>query len=170
MILPFSTKINGKETFFVQKIWASLLQIDNELYQDYLHPDGFPPQMPWPASSYKDFKPKLHTIRKDKNDRWQVGTKIDFYINVRQKDMFRFAPVLPVISVQKIEIKMISFSDGFRPWVKIDGKLFYDVAETLKAQMLQFAQNDGFDNLEDFFNYFNKDFVGKIIHWTDLKY
>lgn len=28
----------------------------------------------------------------------------------------------------------------------------------------------GFDSVKDFFRYFNKDFKGKIIHWTDLKY
>lgn len=26
------------------------------------------------------------------------------------------------------------------------------------------------DVFEDFFNWFNKDFSGKIIHWTDLNY
>lgn len=28
----------------------------------------------------------------------------------------------------------------------------------------------GFDTIEEFFAYFNEDFVGKIIHWTDLRY
>jgi len=30
--------------------------------------------------------------------------------------------------------------------------------------------NDGFESLQDFFNWFNKPFRGKIIHWTDFKY
>ena len=166
MILPFSTNINGKETFFVQKIWGSLKSKCN--LKDFI--DETPTKFFASFEVSKNLKPKLHTIREDKNDRWKIGTLIHFYINARQKNMFRFAPVLPVVSIQKIEIKMIGFSDGFRPWVKIDDKLFYDVAEKLKPQMLQFAQNDGFDTIEDFFNYFDKDYLGKIIHWTDLKY
>lgn len=170
MILPFSTIINGKETFFVEKISKSVKSI---LFKNS-PPLAFPEEC-----IYKDFdyvayayvKPKPHTIRQDKNNRWKVGTLIHFYINARQKNMFRFAPVLPVVSTQKIEIIYIPFFESHsRPWVKIDGKLFYDVSETLKPQMLQFAQNDGFDTIEDFFNYFDKDYTGKIIHWTDLKY
>ena len=34
----------------------------------------------------------------------------------------------------------------------------------------ELAKNDGFESVEDFFAYFNKDFKGKIIHWTDLQY
>ena len=36
--------------------------------------------------------------------------------------------------------------------------------------MWQLAINDGFESLKHFFEYFNEDFEGKIIHWTDLKY
>lgn len=125
MILAFSTKINGKETFFVEKIAT---------------------------------KQKTHTIREDKNNRWQAGVKIDFFINPRTKNMFRFAPVLPVVSIQFISIK---------PAIKevcIDGHYLSS------SEKVQVAQNDGFDTIEDFFAYFNTDFVGKIIHWTDLRY
>ncbi len=34
----------------------------------------------------------------------------------------------------------------------------------------QLAINDGFNSVDDFFQYFNTDFTGKLIHWTDLKY
>ncbi|OXA76380.1 hypothetical protein B0A58_07345 [Flavobacterium branchiophilum NBRC 15030 = ATCC 35035] len=54
--------------------------------------------------AFRDKLIKIHTIREDKNDRWKVGNKIDFFINARQKNMFRFAPVLPVVNTQKIEI------------------------------------------------------------------
>ena len=36
--------------------------------------------------------------------------------------------------------------------------------------MLNLVQNDGFASISDFFKFFNKDYTGKIIHWTDLKY
>lgn len=172
MILTFSTQINGKPTCFIQRIWACLLQIDYDLYDDYLHPDGFPPQMPWPPSSYKNFTPKRHSIREDKNNRWKEGTKIDFFINARQKNMFRFAPVLPVVSIQKVEIIYfpITIPRIDVPILKVDGKLIYDAAGINKKEMLEFAQNDGFDTIEDFFAYFDKTYTGKIIHWTDLRY
>ena len=32
------------------------------------------------------------------------------------------------------------------------------------------ARNDGFDSINEFFDFFDKDFSGKIIHWTDKKY
>ena len=46
------------------------------------------------------------------------------------------------------------------------------------SERLAFAQNDGFDTWEDFFNYFyprikahrDEYYSGKIIHWTDLRY
>jgi hypothetical protein len=84
--------------------------------------------------------------------------------------MFRFAPVLPVVSVQKIEITWLGFLNHFRPWVKVDGKSIYTLDQIDLNKMLQLANNDGFDTIEDFFAYFNKDFTGKIIHWTDWRY
>jgi len=39
----------------------------------------------------------------------------------------------------------------------------YDYLKTL-------ARNDGFESVDDFFKWFNADFQGKIIHWTDFKY
>ena len=30
--------------------------------------------------------------------------------------------------------------------------------------------NDGFDSIENFLRWFNKDFEGKIIHWTGFRY
>ena len=109
----------------------------------------------------------------DKNNRWKVGTNIDFFINVRQKTMFRFASVLPVVRVQHIEIIYVPFGgkkQDARPFVKVDGRLIYDVGQTLYSQMKEFAENDGFDCVNDFFDYFDKDFTGKLIHWTDCKY
>lgn len=77
------------------------------------------------------------------------------------------------MSTQTIEIihYPLTIPKGeMRYWVKIDGKLFYDVAGIEKDKMLQLAQNDGFDTIEEFFEYFNEDFTGKIIHWTGLRY
>jgi hypothetical protein len=168
MILPFSTQLNGKPTYFVEKIHKGFrlhelnmkAAIDPSIH--YTNEYNF--------IAKDKLNHKITTIREDAKDRWKPGTKIDFFINCRQKNMFRFAPVLPVVSVQKIEIVWIGFSDIFRPWVKIDGKNICTVDDMHNDNMLQLVQNDGFNSIEDFFTYFNKDFTGKLIHWTDLKY
>jgi hypothetical protein len=171
MILPFSTKLNGKPTYFVERIHQALRL---PFFKDSV-----------PFSSQhcnKDFdyvmfpllRPKLHTFREDIHDRWKAGTMIDFFINVRQKNMFRFAPVLPVIGTQKVMIVWYELFGKRMVRVFIDGKSFAMVkfADELiiTGNMLELAQNDGFDTVEEFFEYFNKDFKGKIIHWTDLRY
>jgi hypothetical protein len=179
MILGFSTQLNGKPTYFVEKIWNSYdteFAIDNfqnyfDLGEGYIFNDD--------AVS---FNPKLHTIREDKTKRWKAGMKIDFFINVRKKDMFRFAPVLPVVSVQKIDIKWSScktqmniFIDGIKFAVyknHYDGEGWRDLylPNNIPPRGLNLVINDGFDSIQDFVSYFDKDFTGKIIHWTDLKY
>lgn len=175
MILPFSTKLNGKPTYFVEKI---LLGIDKNLgihhTENYLlsFNKKFMSKPPVNLSS------KIHTIREDKKDRWKRGAMIDFFINTRTKDMFRFAPRVKVVSVQKIEI---TYFDEQNPKFtaqlsKIAAEYYNEVEvvvdnEVLNAKAInELVKNDGFVTPEDFFEWFNKDFTGKIIHWTDKKY
>ena len=169
MILPFSTQLNGNPTYFVEKIQAGLVQEQRfkELNILDFEPENFD------FDYFLNCIPKIHTIREDKNDRWKPGTKIDFFINCRQPSMFRFAPVLPVVSVQEIEVKHhLNYVSLF-----ID-KIVYEVEVCETSKKIKstdpvieaLVQNDGFDSADDFFSYFNKDFKGKIIHWTDLKY
>lgn len=167
MILGFSTQLNGKPTYFVEKILCSLFdhmlisKADWEFYTKDL-------------GSMKPHNEKYHTIREDKTDRWKPGTKIDFFINCRQKNMFRFAPVLPVVSVQKFSI---FWTTKYMAMVHADdryiGNAIWDKAflwMICDLKVRQLAKNDGFETVEDFFRYFDKDFKGKLIHWTDLKY
>ena len=163
MILPFSTQLNGKPNHFVEKIWETILQKGIQINViDFIEFGRKALPKNYIVGTHK---PKLHTIREDKKERWKPGTKIDFFINCRQKNMFRFAPVLPVVSVQKIEIV----------YDKVFGKTLYpeiliDNVKLHPMKLEELAQNDGFDSIEDFFAYFNEDFTGKLIHWTDLKY
>ncbi|MGV9003976.1 hypothetical protein [Flavobacterium sp.] len=163
MILPFSTQLDGKPTYFVERIHKCF-----SLKEVYMVA-GLDPSVHYPQDYNfiaKDKKPaKLHTIREDKKDRWKVGTKIDFFINCRQKNMFRFAPVLPVVSVQDISIEHdLFFGKHLGPQVVVNYK------KLSPEQLKELAQNDGFDTVEAFFEYFNKDYKGKIIHWTDKLY
>lgn len=162
MILPFSTELHGKPTYFVEKIHKCFSL--REIYMiAALDPSiHYPKDYNFVAKDKK--AAKLHTIREDAKDRWKAGTKIDFFINCRQKDMFRFAPRIPVVSTQTIEIIADNFEFMNDYQIKIDGKLLsFD-------EQLELALNDGFDCLLHFFLYFNTDFTGKLIHWTDLKY
>ena len=172
MILPFSTKMNGKPTYFVERIHKCF-----SLKEIYMIA-GLDPSIHYPKDYNflaKDKLPaKLHTMREDEKDRWKAGNKIDYFINCRQKDMFRFAPVLPVVSTQKVEIKWFQLFEKKMVKVYIDTLIFgwvkFDDQMYITGDILQLANNDGFDTIEDFFAYFNEDFKGKIIHWTDLRY
>lgn len=165
MILGFSTKLNDKPTYFVEKIHSGLLQNDLMNGFDIGYDHNFD------LDKLSSCEPKLHTLRDDPNDRWHRGKIIDFFINVRKKDMFRFAPKLPVVSTQKIEI--IYYTNDFDLIYQIPPKravIIDDKKRLNENEIKQLAQNDGFDTTEDFFIYFDKCFTGKLIHWTDLRY
>lgn len=185
MILPFSTQLNGKATYFVEKILRGLLNEHAGKVKgiaDYIYTSG-------EALKYNNVdeiftiienrvKPKLHTIREDKNNRWKVGTMIDFFINCRQKNMFRFAPRIPVVSVQEIEMIWTGKATPI-PTIDIwiDGECYvqnyepeFNSSQQRQTRMEELAYNDGFDTVQDFLEYFNEDFKGKLIHWTDKRY
>jgi len=175
MILSFSQKFPwGDKTYFIEKIWSS----DADFYKDgeravffiqYL--DRF--KKSW-DTEVEASKPKMHTIRADSKNRWKEGNKIHFLINNRSKNSFQFAPVVECTGVQDIIIEkdagesfMVNIPDenGSR-WLE------YDEIDLL-------AINDGFDELGDFFRFFDEThfkkyntnvFEGKIIHWTNLRY
>jgi len=184
MILPFSTHINGLPTMFTNKIvkcmwehYPALMQelsLSRQLPEYYVFED-------LTVFETSILKPKLHTIREDSKDRWKAGTKIDFFINCRQKNMFRFAPVLPVVSVQ--EVFMTKKGDEIEITVgKVGSYLGGDDIYLYYEAKKELALNDGFDSYDAFKQYFFDRieenwkryganwFKGKIIHWTDLKY
>lgn len=172
MILPFSTQLNGKPTQFVEKVLSGLLCYElepEETKKSIVHYSTFSAaKYEWTFEMVKEAKPKFHTIREDKKKRWNVGTNIDFFINCRQKDMFRFAPVLPVVDIQRVFMTYLPhLGNGFE--LSIDGK------QLMPYEIEQLAVNDGFDSVEEFENYFisvmkDNEFSGKLIHWTDFKY
>lgn len=176
MILPFSQRFkDGTPTYFIEKIWAGLCNnyLDLALnmldyFQDYEDKFG----CFWDGADDITLKPKLTTIRTDIHERWHAGRLIHPVINNRSKNQFQFAPVFPCVSTQKIEIrktddKLIIAHYIDRRWgfaVAVDGQYVNnDVVEKI-------AINDGFRSVSSFFKWFNKDYTGKIIHWTNLKY
>lgn len=172
MVLSFSTQIDGKETYFIEKIWKGLLNKNFNLmcYNNSFRSSNEAIEKNIELVELVDKIPKIHTIREDKNNRWKAGVTIDFFINTRQKNMFRFAPKIPVVSTQDV-LMTYYHSDVIQ--ISIDDRELFSYTERL-----EFAINDGFDCWEDFFQYFypkitasnQKNYKAKIIHWTHFKY
>lgn len=177
-------ELAGQPNFFAEKIWQSLMDNKISEYIDYrnyeiLFDDKF--DRYWDGSR-TIFNSKLHTIREDKSNRWKAGNDIHMVINNRTKDRFQFAPVVKCVSVQKIRIKHTQSSRS-RPLIYIEiesqktpGYMLCldtynpETKESSFGHIDKLALNDGFPSVEAFFQFFDRSFVGKIVHWTDLKY
>ncbi|WP_346236135.1 hypothetical protein ABDK00_016990 [Niabella insulamsoli] len=194
MILPFKTNwpahmgdMASQPTYFIQKIWEGfffheILPTDDlevlqlKFIKDHRSKFG----QSWdliPDDSSRLKYPKIHTIREDGNGRWKSGVNIDYFINSRTKNMFRFAPNIPCVSTQQLymlkEPMGLDENDNVNEWgvfFKIDDRVLdYNEAEEL-------ALNDGFDSLEAFCQYFDpileptKQKSLTLIHWTKFRY
>ncbi|WP_433863184.1 hypothetical protein [Sphingobacterium thalpophilum] len=159
---PKSMAMENEATYFIAKIWMGIPQQYKSLkiHDDYCTKHVHQFNAHWDVPDL-EIKPKLHTIRHDEGERWKPGIDIHFVINSRTKSRFQFAPVIPVVSVQTIEIKH-AFPHRY---VFVDGRYLSSWKE-----MNQLALNDGFESMDDFFKYFNEDFKGRLIHWTNLSY
>lgn len=189
MILGFKTEIKGKKTLFPEKIINSLwnkVRSPNDIttLTTYINNGR---DRGWHEAGYMDLDPKHHTIREDPTDRWQVGNKIHFATGVRSKNYFRFAPIIKCTAIQTFEIIC---ADDIYPSEHNNEVYLYEIfSERLQEhfykcfkvkvdnrflqleEIVQLSKNDGFDNANDLFNWFKlKEFKGKIIHWTDLRY
>lgn len=175
----------GKQTHFVSKIWAGYpLTINNGKNTIPAFPKEYFECRRKGLIDWYAHIPKYHTFRKDEQDRWKVGMKIHPVINNRTKDRFQFMPEMEVKGIQKIEIKyhgpVIKAANRDRVLIHIDDRFIgcasWDhvnqmyVDQNYNRNITKVALNDGFDSVEQFFAWFNEDWSGKIIHWTDLKY
>jgi len=126
------------------------------------------------AFNYKFKKPilkraKIHTIREDKHRRWRKGMKIHMATGVRTSRYNCFKET-ECISVQRV---FMSLEHDDTIDVTVGGHYLFGDAERL-----EFANNDGFATWEEFYNWFypilkkspDKEFSGRIIHWTDKSY
>lgn len=110
---------------------------------------------------------KIHTIREDKNSRWKPVMTIHHWLfNPRHqsKHPHQFG-VNQCVSIQSIDIRYDEFMFQRIPHIYID-----DLKITNKEAIRQLIINDGFESERGFFAWFNKDFTGKIIHWTEKRY
>ncbi len=111
---------------------------------------------------------KRHTIRTDATGRWQAGNSIQMATGVRTKQYNQFNNNKPklqqCISIQIIVIKYHKCLGVGGASVTVDGR------NLTALEIADLARNDGFGNIDKFFDWFNTDFTGKIIHWTNIKY
>ena len=113
---------------------------------------------------------KKHTIRTDAHDRWHAGMKMHQSTGVRTKQ-YKLIRVDTCTGTQKITIVWRYYKLVSSAYVYVDDKCIGSYTNQYPSGMLKvLARNDGFDSVEDFFNWFNTDYIGKIIHWTDLRY
>ena len=158
MVLPFSLIINGKKNDFIAKIWRSILHINQE--KDAETSAFFEKLSKEDQAKIDRVKPKLHTIRRDQSDLCKKGMDIEPVVSDDSPSQLQFAPILKCLNIQRITIEY----QEAKIVVTVDGRILsYEEGENL-------AVNDGFDNLEDFYAYFDYSFKGKLIHWTELVY
>jgi hypothetical protein len=106
---------------------------------------------------------KIHTVCKDESDRWGKGVIIHFSTSTRTKNYNNFK-TSDCVSTQYVIIQWIEYKSSKKMTVQIDGRLLNE------KEVQEFAYNDGFDRVDDFEVWFNEDFYGKIIHWTEKRY
>lgn len=116
---------------------------------------------------------KIHTIRIDESSRWKAGRKMHMVTDHRTPKQKTFA-VKECVSTQSIHIKWLVQDKGMSNelWgvqVFIDGR---DVSTETNI-IDELVKNDGFKTRKEFFewpSWHRKDYVGKIIHFTNFRY
>jgi hypothetical protein len=161
--------LKNQKTYFPEKILLCIqeekLAGDDFKAREWVtkYWDKFGDKLGSKLTDMDDIAPKKHTIRSDVYDRWKAGNNIHFVVGNQTKHRFQFAPVIQCKSVQKIEIVYWMGCGGFPAVVVNERSLSHDEIE-------QLAINDGFPSSKEFFQWFNTDFKGTLIHWTNLKY
>lgn len=115
---------------------------------------------------------KIHTIRKDKNRRWRSGNDIHFATGLRTKDYKQFHKG----KCSKVDEIEIIWNHPFRAdfnsssCVMVDGKGYFSVIVNNRrlrySEICQLAKNDGFSDVNEFADWFNLSFKGRIIYWS----
>jgi uncharacterized protein YqfB (UPF0267 family) len=120
---------------------------------------------------------KKQTIREDKTNRWKVGNCIHFATGVRTKNYKQFASGtvanIKCILIQYFELNSTHAANHVNNPYLIKHKnksvrVWIGSKILTQDEITKLATDDGFDTTKDFFNWFDKDFEGKIIVWQYL--
>ena len=125
---------------------------------------GFKTKFPWGKPTHFPEKIlagiKIHTMRFDNNARWEEGRKIQFATGFRTKNYHQFASG---IVKEKVSVIILPQIRSVRiTW----GSFLYGKPRILNdKEMEQFAINDGFDSVDDFFRWFKVQELLDLIIW-----
>lgn len=132
---------------------------------------SFKTKFPWGAPTNFEQKildgTKIHTIRE--GGRWKPGHKIHMANGVRTKNYRCFddskicKSTQSIVIINKPYLRSIEVDNKSLYWHSLHGEYHLASIELL-------VRNDGFDSVDDFFRWFDTNFEGTIIHWTDFKY
>ncbi len=146
----------GEPTLFIEKIWSGLLQVDDELYTDYLTGEARPDDM-HPADYYRDFEPKYHTVR----SRYRFKDGDSILLKAWTGKPYRSKQI---VIAPRIEVKVFGFTIVTPDRAYVNEKQIS--TDTLKL----IAKNDGLA-YQDFIHWFSKPLDGQIICWNPkIKY
>lgn len=135
--------------------------------------DKFPDGTPTNFDTLIEKEIKKHTFREDLKERWDISRKIHMAYHNRTKQMKVFRHEI-CKGIQRVEMYYsptmqgapVSLHDFV---IKIDGKIIPTIEE-----IAIIIRNDGLSVVRFAEHFFNnepgKKWVGKIIHWTNLKY
>ncbi len=115
----------------------------------------------WNEYVYKVCRPIIH-----KTIEVSEVIPIDVTFVVSSNPPFDFTPKLPIISTQKISIEPFTGS----PSRFIYRHVIVNNIQLSEEEIEEYAINDGFDNVEEFWQYHIEPFKGRILHLTDKLY
>lgn len=102
-------------------------------------------------------KTKIHTIRKDRSKRWQVGSKIEFWLHNPINVSLHPHEFAKSHIREKTPIMIFPKENK----VSLGPKIIKDIKE-----LNQLAVNDGFLNWEDMKTWFTENFSGYLLTWS----
>lgn len=115
---------------------------------------------------------KFHTIRA--GNRIGAGDKLHMATGVRTKDYNQFNKGVPGLGLCRSTQGIVIYREEKEVLIAkfggtIKGEKHYEYFLQTDKQVEVLAENDGM-TVEQFWAWFDKDFTGQIIHWTDLRY
>lgn len=114
---------------------------------------------------------KPHTIRS--GQRWRVGMGIQFYRNVRQRDMTKIRPDAVVKVVQEVKAGIAWVFSNQKP-MKREYAMWVDGRVLTPLECQELARRDGFQDFAELLKFLDQThglpFTGQLVGWTDLRY
>jgi hypothetical protein len=106
---------------------------------------------------------KQTTIREDSKDRFKVGTKLHFATGVRTKQYEQFAEG---IVIETVIIRINPAEKFIGSWQLTHTGLETYGFDDSSESFTKLVEMEGFDSADQFWDWFNKPFLGKMILWS----